>query len=491
MDSSMMKWFIIVPLIGGVFASDYYVNIIDDGPVVVGANITFSARLYLKGGKEPEGTYKFKWKDNAEKQQHHGEYVSNNSQSNWTVSYSPDKIKAGSHQVEVEVFSTLFIIDWSLCSRRKSFELTSYLNGEMTLKQNGTSSTSDYISNATEVKHHITLHQPDANYIADTDVTTHWYLDCKYIGKTNDMALVYNYTTSDVTHTIVAIIIASHDSNNTSTNYTRATTTSNTESSTELILMNSTNANDAKSNNTEFAYLTVNEGVVDNSTVPSIDFNCSSNTFSPLDNRSTYGLFSRQVKVKAPISNFKVEGNNWLQHGDLLNLQVWCNGSAPFSYCVQFHIGNYSISGNESCSTRKKYLSACNFEIPRYFGNSTNYTVVIIVENDVQKVVRGVNVNVYEVTKHPQISVIIVPVAAAIVAIILIIFGVAFYVQSRHRYIVEVADFDFSNASDMEYKTFRERLVEAVSNAFNKTEDFSEQDSTNAAPASKKYGSMQ
>ena len=59
------------------------------------------------------------------------------------------------------------------------------------------------------------------------------------------------------------------------------------------------------------------------------------------------------------------------------------------------------------------------------------------------------------------------------------------------RYIVEVADFDFSNASDMEYKTFRERLIEAVSNAFNKTEDYSEQDSTNGVPASKKYGSMQ
>lgn len=37
------------------------------------------------------------------------------------------------------------------------------------------------------------------------------------------------------------------------------------------------------------------------------------------------------------------------------------------------------------------------------------------------------------VTKHAQLSVIIVPVSASIVAVILIIFGIAYYVQSRNR----------------------------------------------------------
>lgn len=76
--------------------------------------------------------------------------------------------------------------------------------------------------------------------------------------------------------------------------------------------------------------------------------------------------------------------------------QIWCNGSAPFSYCVQFWNGNYTVTGNESCISKKMFLSTCNFQITHYFGNSTNYTVVIIVENDVQKLVRSVNVNVYE-----------------------------------------------------------------------------------------------
>lgn len=62
-----------------------------------------------------------------------------------------------------------------------------------------------------------------------------------------------------------------------------------------------------------------------------------------------------------------------------------------------------------------------------------------------------------------------------------------------HSLAIEVADFDFTNNNELEYKTFKERLAEAIHNAFNKPEDFSEEDSYNEAPSTsnKKYGSMQ
>lgn len=67
--------------------------------------------------------------------------------------------------------------------------------------------------------------------------------------------------------------------------------------------------------------------------------------------------------------------------------------------------------------------------------------------------------------------------------------------SSSYRFVIETADFDFSNTStDMEYKTFRERLREAVSAAINKTEDFVEQESVWSPPgqsAGRRYGSMQ
>lgn len=59
----------------------------------------------------------------------------------------------------------------------------------------------------------------------------------------------------------------------------------------------------------------------------------------------------------------------------------------------------------------------------------------------------------------PQLSVIVVPVSCSLVAVVAIIFGVAYYIQSRARFTVEVADFDFGqNNPEMEYKTFTERL---------------------------------
>jgi acyl-CoA thioesterase FadM len=57
------------------------------------------------------------------------------------------------------------------------------------------------------------------------------------------------------------------------------------------------------------------------------------------------------------------------------------------------------------------------------------------------------------------------------------------------RFTVEVADFDFGQGvGDMEYKTFRERLREAVVNSLNR--DFGVDGEGNVWSPSRKYGSM-
>jgi hypothetical protein len=70
------------------------------------------------------------------------------------------------------------------------------------------------------------------------------------------------------------------------------------------------------------------------------------------------------------------------------------------------------------------------------------------------------------VIPKPQLSVIVVPVSCSLVAVVLIVFGIAYYIQSRARFTVEVADFDFGQSNaDMEYKTFTERLRDSFNNA--------------------------
>lgn len=50
------------------------------------------------------------------------------------------------------------------------------------------------------------------------------------------------------------------------------------------------------------------------------------------------------------------------------------------------------------------------------------------------------------------------------------VFGVAYYIQNRERFIVEVADFNFGDTNslddDMEYKTFQQRLLDSMRDSF-------------------------
>lgn len=178
--------------------------------------------------------------------------------------------------------------------------------------------------------------------------------------------------------------------------------------------------------------------------------------------------------------------------GEILNISLHCNGSSPYSYCVLFESELYNITGNETCS-EETIIMNCSFGIHHLFEKPSD-TVVVIISNAVSRVVKSIAVNIYKVKKHAQLSVIIVPVSFSLIATILIIFGVAYYVQSKHKCTIEVADFDFSNqTSNMEYKTFRERLRESISNSFLKSNDFKDDDSSwsESVPTSRKYGSMQ
>lgn len=125
-------------------------------------------------------------------------------------------------------------------------------------------------------------------------------------------------------------------------------------------------------------------------------------------------------------------GSSWLKHGDVLHLDVKCAGSPPFEYCTQVITGAYNITGNETCDL---WLSpqTCQFHITHYFGDVQPYTILIFMRNQVTVLTKVVTINIYDVKKQSQLSVIVVPVVFILFAIISIIFGVAKYVQTKNR----------------------------------------------------------
>ncbi|KAK0072889.1 hypothetical protein PV325_010644 [Microctonus aethiopoides] len=458
-------------------AFDGGVILTHDGPTVQGGIITFRADLYYKDGTRPSGQYNYKWRDNAIPI--HTFETMSNATSIWSVRYPASEYPAGDYNVEVNVIIPIFWPITDNISQHRRFRITSLLNGNMVMIQPNISVNSEYVSSASEAEVKINLREGDENYIKNnaTEISTYWFVDCKYYGQTSDYIFHYNFTKPNVTASVEALIVASYEPPTTTpapTTTTSTTTTTTTISPTPpsngTTTLNVTTAKPIVMSTTPIKVKTVSTTLrphaqANNSTTYPIDTKntslphvCINSTFIPSDPNKTYGYFHREVKVRDPIRNITVEGTNWIKPWDMLSLNVTCHGTGPFHKCLEYHRGTYNITGNETCENGD-IIQSCNFTITHYFLDSNVYTILMILKNDIGTQIYPLTINIYEVTAKPQLSVIVVPVSCSLAAVVLIVFGIAYYIQSRAKFTVEVADFDFGqNNPEMEYKTFSERL---------------------------------
>lgn len=101
------------------------------------------------------------------------------------------------------------------------------------------------------------------------------------------------------------------------------------------------------------------------------------------------------------------------------------------------------------------------------------------------------------VKSHSPLSVILVPVTCVLIAVIMIIFGIAYYLQNHDHYLIEVADFNFGETQplDMEYKTFRQRLLDSFKETLSglrplRTNDNESNQNATSTDSSLRYGAM-
>ncbi|XP_015187293.1 PREDICTED: uncharacterized protein LOC107072128 isoform X2 [Polistes dominula] len=461
--------------------SSLYVVLSHNGPVVLDGTITIKADLYKSDGSRPSGSFRYVWTDDALIP--HRSLVANtvNTTTYWNLSYPRDKYSVGTYKVEVIVYVSSFFFWHNETSSRISFEVTSLLNGNLTVSQANKTTSEDFVSSSLETQFSINIREGDYNFIKEnaTSVSTYWFIDCKSYGQTNDLNFVYNFTNVDVSHGIAALVIASFEPIKTTTTTVTTTTVPslNLTSNTSLINANASTALSTTTispttishiNATQATLMTnaptINSIMPNHSNI-SFPYICLNTSIIPMDPNKTYGYFMKKILVRAPITNITIKGTDWIQPWDMLSLNVTCNGSGPFYKCFEFHQGKYNVTGNETCEYTDQ-LQSCNFSIVRYFFEPTEYTILVILNNDVSKQIYPKTITVYKVTPKPQLSVIVVPVSCTLVAVVLIVFGVAYYIQSRARFTVEVADFDFGqNNPEMEYKTFTERLRDSFNNA--------------------------
>ncbi|KAI5651918.1 hypothetical protein NE865_00255 [Phthorimaea operculella] len=419
------------------------------GPVVRGSNVTFTATITDYDNSEIE----YDFRDDAEPQHYDWRRISANT-STWVVEYPRDLYEAGEYSVSVVIKKNYFGIFIYEDSDKVTFNLTESLNGNLVLLQNNTERPNSFVAVNKSVTHYIKLPENEMQFLIQksSQIITYWFIDCNFYDKTTDFA--FNYTYSD------PMMNAPHKV-----------------------------AKRAVSNKTKHKASTV------------LDTFICKNANVPIGPDYTYGHYRMNIGVREPIATVNITGLNWLQHGDLMNLQVKYAGSPPFDYCAEYKPGQYNITGNETCRFKTRTVSNV-FPLVHYFSDSDQHTVVVVIENDIGKVVSRATINIYKendigkvvsratiniykASVHAQLSVIVVPVVSCLLAVILIVFGIAYY-QHRSRYNIEVADFDFGQQSHFDYKTFTERLRDSFRGAFH----FGRSEDTDPLTNNTRYDSM-
>ncbi|XP_025202575.1 uncharacterized protein LOC112599740 [Melanaphis sacchari] len=511
-----LKWYLVLTILFWSYMNvdGYQLILNNNSPVTTGSTVTLNATVVDDNGLCAKGNLLFMYEDDAFPN-HKLQTKIKNCEAIFHISFDTT-IGPSNYRYKVEVSQELIpFIFHPITSGRGQLVVTENLNGVLQLFQNNTNISKNsprtiYVSTNLETVHRVEINSADLDYLnkSANSTTVYWFVDCIYQENATSYTFSSNYTEPGIQHEILGIVVANISTSTPTTIpipplSTPIPTVSNTTVSSNNSSTNTTIADIISTPSTTKAPSkpdVIFSRHIINSTITS---DCEQKnhfelllSVAHLKNQQKYGYFSRSVLTKDPIANVKTQGKVWIQEGEMFNLLVNCNGSGPFRYCAHYVQGPYNDTGNDSCIPDRN-LVQCQMQFVHYFREPTNYTLIVNLANDVSKVVTPIGINIYKVQKQPQISVIVVPVTFSSIAVIIVVFGIAYYFQNRSRYMVEVADFDFANNSDMEYKTFRERLRDAISQAINRTQDYSEYDGSEeqignlATPQNQKYGSMQ
>ena len=135
-----------------------------------------------------------------------------------------------------------------------------------------------------------------------------------------------------------------------------------------------------------------------------------------------------------PLTAPVVNGNLWIKREEGMYLNISWSGSPPYYYCYQYKHGPHNITDNDTCSDDQwQQIGTTWLTIQKFSFLENTFTILFQVRNQITNHTKIITINTYEVQKQSQLSVIVVPIAFILCAIVAIVFGVAHYVQTRNR----------------------------------------------------------
>lgn len=93
--------------------------------------------------------------------------------------------------------------------------------------------------------------------------------------------------------------------------------------------------------------------------------------------------------------------------------------------------GICNVTGDEYCIFPQQ-IDTCDFTVSRFVYNEYPVTMIVVLQNDISKVVKPSVINIIvDPGNQGQLSVILVPVAFILITLTAVIYSIAYYVQNR------------------------------------------------------------
>lgn len=195
----------------------------------------------------------------------------------------------------------------------------------------------------------------------------------------------------------------------------------------------------------------------DNQTFIKVDVFCN-NTNTTLSGSAQVDLVAiDRVVVGDPV------GKLFLEHGDLLNVKLVYTGTGPFKYCYRF-CAPFDFIPCDICLWTHQ---TDDKEIPlsRYLGTVGNYTLMFFIENIANSETRHFTIKIIDTIREKTLP--FAPIVSSILAVLILVTGVALHLNFRKIEYAETADFDFINHGQEE-EDWEEELsfIQRVRNLF-------------------------
>lgn len=156
------------------------------------------------------------------------------------------------------------------------------------------------------------------------------------------------------------------------------------------------------------------------------------------------GTSKKYFVVRDPIVVQEPKGKLFLEHGELLNITLnLSSGTKPINYCYKFCRDGNDKSGGEDCAecTPDRTASHEQVSIIYYLRTVGNYKLVFIADNIASHISKSYSVKIADTIRPGTVP--FVPIISSILAVIIVLSGLALHMKLKKSLVTETADFEF------------------------------------------------